>query len=279
MKNIFKFLIVGAMLFVLLSLAVSCSEADKVNSALENTRELDSVSADVYINAYVSHGSLKKRFKVIESISASGDLARVELGEYGSDTTSVVYSDGVYAYFDGNKQALMQYEKYNGSYKAFTHSLLDFKMGASLFEKIESNEAGGKLTVKKTFSEKEELDAFDEIIKPFTSQIEARLSSMVGCDDCKDLSTRCRHCELKNVEYIGESIELLIKDGYVERIRVKFDMSCTLDSLSTVVELDLEVNFNNPGKDVSVTLPANVSSYKTYTLSEQPFITDWFNKK
>ncbi len=279
MKNIFKIVFFSCLACLFVFFASSCSESDKVNDALENTRALDQISADVYINAYVKHGALQGRFKVSERIECAGDIAKVEHSNQERTLTNVVYTDGRYAYFDGNKQNILEYNKYNGSYTAFTDSLLNFKMEQSLFEKIECNDAAGKLTVKKTFDEKADKDAFDEIIKPFAAHIESRFNANVSCNDCKNLSKRCEKCEIKNVDYDGLSIELLIKDGYVERIRMKVNMYATLASLDTVLELDIEMNINSPGSDVVVTLPNGYDSYKQYEMDKAPDIVDWFNKK
>ena len=277
-KRIFKLALAALTLSVFLIFAVSCSDSGKVNDALEDTRELEGVDADVYFNVYATHGSLSKRIQAVEHIVASGNQAVITVGEY-EKAEKTVYVNGADVYFDGYRQNRSEYEMYNGSHTAFVYDLLNFQMDDILFEKAEISESAGKFKVKKTFDEEEERELFNEMLKPFFNNIERRMNNLVGCGDCQRFSERCDDCKFKDALYEGTSLELVIKDGYVERIRVKFDMFATLDGVETTLNADIEMNINNPGKDVSVEMPTGYESFESYKMTTIPVIENWFKKK
>lgn len=278
MKNkIIKVSFAFLLLCILLAFAASCSEADTINDALENTRELESISADVYFNVYVTHGSLAKRIRAVEHIEGSNDRAVITVGEYEKEGKTV-YLDKTSAYFDGYRLNRSEYEKYYGSHTAFTYDLLNFAMDESLFEKAEVSESAGKLKVKKSFDEEEERKLFSEMLRPFFQNIEDRMNNLVRCADCERFSERCKYCALSDVLYEGTSIEIVAKDGYIESIRVKFDMFATLDGVETTMNADIEMNINSFG-DAGVEFPSGYESYANYQMTSLPEIEDWFSKK
>lgn len=241
----------------------SCGEHSTVNNAMENMRELEDVDFDVYIDATLQTGKWTKNYKLVNNVSVDGGVAVLTLGEYGGESQRVFIS-GNTAFFesDKTKTALSEYEKSAGSYEQYTKEMF-FEFSKELFEDASKKESAGKLITKMTVKSE---DA-EEMTEGFVETIKSRLSYFSMCASCRSQEVYaqeavcCASCELTYFD-IGEcAFEIYTKDGYVTEQTLEFTADFGTAGYDYVLTLKIKLCANNPGKNVSVSLPQDAGSY------------------
>lgn len=274
---------------------VSCSEASKINDAVDNTKELTHLDADVYIDLTVGAGNDACDYRVTKDIYnvvlEDGGFYTMEVSsDYGYDDKKVTYFDENYAYLpNGAKQGLTEYRTYNTFYPELINNLL-VTVPDELFEEDDngskmatSNEANGKYTMNVSFdmNVEDEKEAFLEMFSGFLNSIRQRYIAYARCEacdarkaacatcsqgalncaNCTEKKMKCKKCVITNERYENCSFEIKVVDGYVKDLTFKFDMSADVDMDYIWVEGKIKIAINNPEKEVSVMLPQGYNQY------------------
>lgn len=310
-KRIFSAILLCAMLLCVMLSAVSCGEASKVNSAVEKTRELSDLSADLYLDLDVTAGHRAKHYKVVKEITSvlqsNGERLSAEYSQSYEDgaTGEYTYIDGKYAYLpSGEKQEIGEYGAYNTVYTDLVYNLL-VNMPKGLFEEdkngyemAKTEEYASKMTIKVDFNNAtvSEMDMFRGMYSGLLDSIIQRAYIYVDCEVCQERKTNCpacavtaldceackverdlcQRCVVENFEVEDCRIELELKDGYVSKALVEFDAYMDLGENGDDVAVcgKMELHINNPGEAVTVALPEGADKWELFAYTRRPILRD-----
>lgn len=252
MKKIVSMVLLVCMLLCGVLPLSSCSKnpAAVVTTAMLRTGKLDSYEAfmtvdmtmsvlgeeisipmDVRIKAQDVHGKAPKM---------SADMSLT----YGGHTTKdsiYIEGDWIYAYKDheGVKAKMEEDEEYGSNYLASVKEMLQ-ELPDALFEDAEMVEnKDGSRTVELELSD-------DELEDMFGNMLEG-VSDGAGVDD---ISTS------------DATLTITVKDRYVSSYRIAFDMYMEVEGYKTVTEVEVNLQFIDPGKDVKVEFPEGCEDFK-----------------
>lgn len=310
-RRIIGLALLCVMLLGIMLSAVSCGESTKISEAVDKTRGLDSISADVFIDLEIGAGYRAKQYKLTKEINSveleNGERLTKETSKtYGFDDESeVTYLDGKYAYLpSGMKQELEEYAAYNTVYTSLINDLL-VKIPESALEEndngyklAKSEEYAGKFRVSMDFNNAtaSEMEMFSDMYSSLFANLVKRVKIHLDCEACQKMKAECekcgdgaldclicevkrsacKSCVVKNFEFEDCYMEMEIRDGYVTKAHVKFDayMDVGEDGSDVSVCGKIELRVNNPGHEVSVTLPKDVNKWKTFTYDRRPILKD-----
>ncbi len=306
-KRIISVALLCAMLLCILLSTVSCGEEAKVNKAVEATRALENLSADVFLDLEVAAGYNSKHYKVTKEITSvtleNGERLTQEIGKnYGSDKEGeVTYLDGKYAYLpSGMKQDMEEYKKYNTVYTTLINDLL-VEIPEEMFEENDNDykmarteDYSGKLRVNVDFNNAtvSEMLMFSDMYSELFASLLQRVKVYLDCENCQEMKAECRLCSAKtldcgicqvkrsvckscvieNFEFEDCYLEMEIRDGYVTKALVKFDayMDVGENGEDVAVCGKMELHVKNPEKEVSVTLPNGADTWELFTYGRRP---------
>ena len=309
-KALFVFLALLATVFAL----TSCKDEEKINEAINKTKGLEYIDADIYLDVNMEADYDTRHFKetkhIIRSKNDKGEVLVSQVNKaYGKDEATVIFFDSEYAYLtDGTKMALTDYNKYSTDYNELIDQLLlPFPQSVTKRDEngvrfITVNNMGGDLIVSlkvnsndRTEDIKVKREALNSMLSLMTSSAVSRVESYLFCEDCQmqkdecpncgmkafedcdtctSVMARCKRCVVESVEVESNSIDLRIENGYVTELEANFDMFITTGEGSVSANAKIKVVINNPGEQVSVELPAGYESFEEKRPIKRPILKD-----
>jgi len=258
MKRIFAAILMLSLLFTLAACGKDKNpEAyELVNSAMKKTQALDSLDMKMVMNMSMKMEGVSMDIpitydiKAVDVHSKTPKMAMVMSMEMmGMSVDMDFYMEDGYYYMSAMGQKMKFKAEAGDDYDALGQAN---NMMVDLDEKylkdvaIVSGSNGKKTVTLKMDS--------DEFKKTFKDLVDSTGESAV------DGGT------VKNIDISNASVEITVnKDGYIDTYKLKFDMSMTVDVMGTSntvsVSTDASIQYNNPGKKVTVTAPAGYKNY------------------
>ena len=226
-KRVLSLLVICTMLLCMVLTISSCGDASRVNDAIESTRALKCLDADLLLDLRmeVNDKTLigtdkngKAQYteswdsrtyaiaqKILETTLEDGTkIAQEKGGWYGDeDMFKSTYFDSSFAYLpNGTKQAIGEYKKYNTYYADLVRALLA-DLPQELFvenedggKKISLEEAGGITYVSSSFDMEndEESGYFERIFSQMLSAISDRACEYMDWSLCHAGKVSCTVC-------------------------------------------------------------------------------------
>lgn len=273
-RRILGLVLLGAMLACMMLAFLSCGEASKVNSSVDNTLEEEILNFDILIDIDAIAGYNAEHYRTVKSVlySTVSGISREESRDYGSDLVETTYIDGEYAYLpNGEKQPIIEYSKYNTVYHNLGKDLL-IKLPSELFKEDNTgykpakiDEAGGKLRIWAFISNdnQTEQNYFYSMYNALFSNLQARVREYASCEECRQNGVGCQKCRIENFELEDCNFEITIKDGRVVSATVGFDSYMDIGEEGTDVSFcgKMQININSPVSQGEVSLPKEVEKY------------------
>ena len=311
-RKIISTFLLCAMLFGIVFSLASCSEVTTISEAVRNTKGLEQLSADVFIDLDVEAGYNAKSYKITKDVSSvvleDGERVSSEYSQvYGSDKGDYyTYFDGEYAYLpSGLKMSLEEYSRYNTVYTSLVDDMV-VKLPSKLFEednngnkKAKCEENGGKLTVSVEFDHKSssDMDTFSSIYDVFLANLVKRVKAHLDCEACMKMKAECgkcgagavdcsvcqakrdmcQKCVVENFELEHCSLVMEIDDGYVTSSAVKFNAYLDAGETGENVSIcgRIEIHVKNPGQAVTVYLPEGLEKWAVTAYDKRPTLKDF----
>lgn len=228
--NIIKLVAFVCLIALTLALATSCTERERINSALENTSSLEYLDCDLYWRVNIKDGIYRDEYKVQEKIIIDKENINVTSWHYGENDKSTTYTDGKNVYLsNGEVVTKEEYESKSVSLDNNVRGLLTTHP-KQLFELARVDNINGKLKLSVS------LDSvpFRAVLDTFLSGMENRLDMMKeeGC----------------TVEYEDTLLEIFVLDGYVTQVNVSYTVEKKIDKTSKEASVTLSLNINEPSK-------------------------------
>ena len=225
-KRILSLVLLCAMLLLVALTCVSCGEQSKINKAMEKTRALSYLDADLLMDLSVEVSDKERTgtnnnkpiyaeewdsqgyqmvYKILEATLESGEVLASEVGGWhgSGETTKSTYYDNGYVYLPSKvKQEIGEYKKYNTYYADLVRALLG-DLPSQIFVEDENgnkmvtiDEVSGVTFVSESFDTKtkEQLSALEKIASPLLEMIVERVAEYVVCATCRDGKNSCAAC-------------------------------------------------------------------------------------
>lgn len=235
-KTVFKLIALLCITAFVSTFLFSCTERKKINGALENTNNLESLDCDLYWSIKIKDGTYKEESKIREKILINGEEILVSSNEYGSDEKSVIYADGQSVYLGNGEQiALTEYNSQNVSLDNSIRGLLTTHP-KQLFDLARVDNINGKLKLSAGL----EPVPFRAVLDTFLTGAEKQLD-MVSEDS--------------SIEYSDCQFEIIVSGDYVSQVNVSFTAEKKSEDLPKEARVTVSLNINDPGKEVIVNKP------------------------
>ena len=237
MKKLIRLIALICVLAFASGLFVSCTERVTINDALKSTSNLQSLDCDLYWKVKITSGTQKEDASIQEKILIKDNEILVTSNKYGSSIKATTYSDGEFVYQkNGEKIGIEDYNSKNVSLDNNIKGLLT-TYPKQFFEFARVDNINGKLKLSVSL----ESVPFRAVLATFLTGVEKELGFEPG--------------EGITVEYRDTSIEILVVEGYVSQVNVKFTAEKKSEDITEEARVSVSLNVNNPGSDVSIIKP------------------------
>lgn len=231
-----------------------------VTDAVAKTDKLDSVEAKLTMNLNMSMTGMTLEVPVTMNIKASGlqgngpvMLTDMTTSMLGQDVTMAIYQEGEYFYITSNGESYKMKtgeETDNMDALAEMDSMLQ-GLSEDILKDVEifKNENSTK-TISVTLSD----EAFTGIYKDLIGTVNETVTD---------------GGEVSNLNITNAKVEITVnEDGYVAEYKIAFDMSMTISTgeqaMDVTVKVDMALEFNEPGKNVTVTAPEGYQDFEEF---------------
>lgn len=250
MKKITSVVLAVCMLFSVLMLA-SCSEtpASLVNGAMAKMADLTSVEAKMDAEIKMSMMGIDMSMPIdmhiivedTKSEKPSGSV-KAEMSFMGESVVMDMYMDGQgWAYMTvAGESYKVNTEAAEGELPLSSDSVTDMitQFPEEYFEgvEIEKNDDGSKSVTLVLTTE--------QFAQLFGDMLDGLSDSMGGAVTVKDVT-----------------LEITVKDGYVVEFDIEFDMDMNMEGMAVSAEMDMDIDYINPGKEAKATPPAGYENF------------------
>ena len=214
--------------FSLLLSFVACTKADKVNRAIEETKDLGSKDVDVLIAVDGYMGADYFSIDIKNNILINGNNALVTPVLNDTAGQPIKY-EGDFVYVGGEKHNREEYVQANGSYDDIINAML-IRFSSAALEDVIYESYGNKETAKFFILEDTLADHFPALWENICKGIESY------------------GCSVENLVAGEATVSIYIYEGYATRVEVTF----TLNNKEVNLSLHFGVFINNPGEEVTV---------------------------
>lgn len=225
-KRIFSFVLFSAMLLSLCLFTLSCGENSKINSAIEKTRDLDSMNADVYIAVDGYLGSDYISTDIKQAVSINGGRATISITKGDEKPKQVVFDGESVRVTENGKshtENAQEYMSKNGGYKELTQGLL-ISLHSSFFEDSEYEASGNKQQLELSIEEGLLPNVYSELWESILTVLASR-----GHDVKELVAGKC-------------DVSISTYDGYATRIILDF----TLDNSDISLDVRIGLYVSDP---------------------------------
>ncbi|MGN1081525.1 MAG: DUF6612 family protein [Acutalibacteraceae bacterium] len=268
-KKLLSVVLAALMVVVALSFAGCDMETaySLITDAIAKTENLDSVEAKLTMNINMSMTGMTLEVPVTMNVKASGlqgdspvALTDMTTSMLGQDITMEIYQEGEYFYITSDGET---YKMKTDEETADMDALADMDsimqgLSEDILKDVEivKNENNTK-TISVTLSD----ETFTEIYKDLIGAVNESVAN---------------GSEISNLNITNAKVEITVNaDGYVAEYRIAFDMSMTVgigeEAVDVTAKADTALEYNEPGKDVTVTAPEGYQSFEEFT---NPLLND-----
>lgn len=222
-----------------------------INTALEKTRNLDSMNAQMKMEMNVSAGGISMSIPITMNMKAKGMKSAspvisldISMSFFGQTVAFEIYQEGNWVYMVMGDMKYKAPAESAGEDLDYTENFDEIlkKIPESVLKDVELVKAAdGSQTATIPFPAEMFGEIYEDIIESMGSE--------AGMD-------------LEDMQISDAVVKITVADGYITVYDLSFKMGMTVEGVSTSAEAKATITYDNPGKDVTITPPEGYQSFE-----------------